>query len=236
MEFLKQNLLKTSIALAILLGILLFFLFDLQQYLTLEYLRHSKEGLIAYNTDHPLLTMGSYLLLYFFIAALSLPGAAILTIAGGTIFGLVKGTILVSVASTLGATTAMLVARTLLKNYVQQKFKEQIPAINKKIEEEGAFYLFTLRLVPAFPFFVINLAMGITPIKTFTFAWVSQLGMLAGTIVYVNAGSELGKIKTLGDIASPGLLISFALLGVFPLMIKKLLDFFLKKRNSRPSS
>ncbi len=236
MNFLKHNRLKIGIVLVFLSGILLFFLADLQQYLTLAALRHSKAELAIYNAEHPFLTMSVYLLIYIVIAALSLPGATILTIAGGAIFGLIQGTILVSFASTIGATIAMLVARTLLKNYAQQKFKDHIPTINKKLAEEGAFYLFTLRLIPVFPFFVVNLVMGLTPIRVFTFAWVSQIGMLAGTLVYVNAGVELGNVNALGDIASPGLLISFALIGILPLALKKIVEWISRKRKSRPSS
>lgn len=229
MDFLKQYGSRISIVLAILIAILLFFIFDLQHYLTLEYLQNSKAKLATYNTEQPFLTLGIYMLIYIFVAALSLPGATILTVAAGAIFGVVKGTLAVSFASTIGATLAMLVARTLLRNYVQEKFKDPIQTINQKIEQEGAFYLFTLRLVPAFPFFVINLVMGLSPMRTLTFAWVSQIGMLAGTIVYVNAGSELGKIESLSDIASPSLLLAFALLGVFPLALKKLVDFISQK-------
>lgn len=236
MDFFKQYAVKIFIVLIFLTGIILFFVFELQQYLTLEYLRDSKTQFAGYNSEHPFLTMGTYMLVYIIVTALSLPGAVIMTLAGGTIFGLVKGTLLVSFASTIGATMAMLVARTLLRNYVQHKFKDQIQTINKKVEEEGAFYLFTLRLVPAFPFFVINLVMGLTPMRVFTFGWVSQLGMLAGTIIYVNAGSELGKIESLGDIASPGLLISFALLGILPLALKKIVELISQKRKTNPQS
>lgn len=234
MDFLKKHGSKLALVLVILAAILAFFLLDLQQYLTLDYLKNSKAEFETYNAERPFFTMGIYSLFYILVTALSLPGAAILTVASGAIFGVVQGTIVVSVASTIGATLAMLVARTLLRQYVQEKFKEQIQTVNKKIEEEGAFYLFTLRLVPAFPFFVINLVMGLTPMKTWTFAWVSQIGMLAGTIVYVNAGSELGKIESLSDIASPSLLISFALLGVLPLVLKKLVDFISRRKNPTP--
>lgn len=234
MDFLKKYGSKLALVLVILGAILAFFLLDLQQYLTLDYLKNSRAEFATYNAERPFFTMGIYLVFYILVTALSLPGAAILTVASGAIFGVVQGTIVVSVASTIGATLAMLVARTLLRQYVQEKFKEQIQTVNKKIEEEGAFYLFTLRLVPAFPFFVINLVMGLTPMKTWTFAWVSQIGMLAGTIVYVNAGSELGKIESLSDIASPSLLISFALLGVLPLVLKKLVDFISRQKNRTP--
>ncbi|MBF0287740.1 MAG: TVP38/TMEM64 family protein [SAR324 cluster bacterium] len=233
MKLSQQHWIKIGILLAISTGIIVFFIFDLQQYLTLDYLRNSKELFAQQNAEHPFLTIGIYIIIYMAVTALSLPGAVVMTLAGGTLFGLVKGTIAVSFASTIGATVAMLVARTLMRDYVQGKFHKQIQVINKKIEEEGSFYLFTMRLVPAFPFFVINLVMGLTPMRVFTFAWVSQVGMLAGTIVYVNAGSELGKIESLGDIASPQLLLSFALLGVLPLLLKKLVGHFSQKQETK---
>lgn len=236
MGFLKQHASKILIILIILISIILFFLFDLHHYLTLEYLRDFKSEFATYNARHPFLTVGIYMVIYITMAILSLPGAAILTVAAGTFFGVIKGTIVVSFASTIGATIAMLVARTLLRNYVQQKFKDPIKTINEKIEKEGAFYLFALRLVPVFPFFVINLVMGLTPMRVFTFAWVSQIGMLAGTVVYVNAGSELGKLNSLEDIASPSLLISFALLGILPLVLKKVVDFISHKRKTNSHS
>ncbi len=236
MDFLKQHAGKILIILIILISIILFFLFDIHHYLTLEYLRDFKAEFATYNARHPFLTVGIYMVIYITMAILSLPGATILTVAAGTFFGVIEGTIVVSFASTLGATIAMLVARTLLRNYVQQKFKDQIKTINEKIEKEGAFYLFALRLVPVFPFFVINLVMGLTPMRVFTFAWVSQIGMLAGTVVYVNAGSELGKLDSLEDIASPSLLISFALLGILPLVLKKVVDFISRKRKTNSHS
>ena len=236
MDFLKQHTTKILIFSIILISIILFFLLDLHQYFTLEFLRDFKDQFAAYNAQHPVLTVSVYMVIYILVAALSLPGAAILTLAAGSIFGLIEGTIVVSFASTIGATIAMLVARTLLRNFVQQKFKNQIRTINEKIEKEGAFYLFALRLVPAFPFFVINLVMGLTPIRVFTFAWVSQIGMLAGTVVYVNAGSELAKVNSLEDIASPSLLISFALLGILPLVLKKVVDIIWRKRKTNTQS
>ena len=143
--------------------------------------------------------------------------------AGGALFGLASGTLVVSFASTIGATLAMLISRLLLKDWVQNRFAVQMGTINSGILKEGAFYLFTLRLLPAVPFFVINLVMGLTNIRTVTFFWVSQLGMLPATLVYVNAGSELGKVQTIDDILSSSLIISFLLLGIFPLLIKKII-------------
>ena len=164
------------------------------------------------------------------MTALSLPGAAILTLAAGAIFGLLVGTVLASIASTVGATLAFLIARFALRDFVQERYGQRLKAINRGVEKDGAFYLFGLRLVPAFPFFVINLAMGLTPMKTITFAAVSWIGMLAGTIVYVNAGTQIAQIDSLGGIVSPGLIGSFVLLGVFPIIAKKALDFIKARR------
>jgi uncharacterized membrane protein YdjX (TVP38/TMEM64 family) len=169
-------------------------------------------------------------LVYVAVTALSLPGAAVLTLAGGGLFGFLVGLVVVSFASSIGATLACLVSRFLLREWVQNKFGDKLHSINKGIEEEGAFYLFSLRLVPIFPFFVINLVMGLTSMRLVTFYWVSQLGMLAGTMVYVNAGKELAKIESLSGILSPGLIISFVILGLFPLTVKKLLAWYKARR------
>ena len=167
--------------------------------------------------------LGTYFVIYLASTAFSLPGAAVLSLAGGALFGLTAGTLVVSFASTIGATLAMLIARVLLRDWVKNRFASQMTTINSGMLKEGAFYLFTLRLLPAVPFFVINLVMGLTPLRTVTFFWVSQLGMLPATLVYVNAGSELGKIQSIDDILSPQLIISFVLLGIFPLLVKKIL-------------
>lgn len=201
-----------------------FFLFDLGQYFSLDYLKSQQSALETYRQAHPFQTAALMFLVYVLVTALSLPGAAVMTLAVGAIFGLFWGTVLVSFASTLGATLAFLISRFLLRDMVQTRFGDKLAAINKGIEKDGAFYLFGLRLVPLFPFFVINLAMGLTSLKTITFAWVSQVGMLLGTIVYVNAGTQLGKIDSLSGILSPGLILSFVLLGVFPLIARKILD------------
>ena len=155
-----------------------------------------------------------------------------LTIAGGAFFGLLTGTLIVSFASAIGATVACFVSRFLLRDWVQGKFGDKIVKINEGIEREGAFYLFTLRLIPVFPFWMINLVMGLTKIPLRRFYWVSQLGMLPGTIVFVNAGRELAKIDSLRGILSPGLLISFALIGLFPIAVKKLVALYRGRRGS----
>jgi len=200
-----------------------FLTLDLQHYLTLENLKTRQTGIAYYRQVHPLLTAALYAMLYIAVIALSLPGATILTLAGGAVFGLLWGTLIVSFASSIGATLAFLAARFLLRDWVRARFGQRLQTINAGLQRDGAYYLFTLRLVPLFPFFLINLAMGLTPMKTWTFYWISQIGMLAGTVVYVNAGTQLAKIDSLSGILSPGLLASFALLGLFPLLTKKLL-------------
>ncbi len=206
-----------------------FFAFDIDQLLTLENIKSSQADFEQMKAGSPVLVSLAYFSLYVLVAALSLPGAALMTLAAGAFFGLVWGLVLVSFASTIGATLAFLVSRYLMRESVQNRFGDRLAAINDGVEKEGAFYLFTLRLVPIFPFFLINLLMGLTPIKTFTFYWVSQLGMFAGTVVYINAGTQLGGIESLGGILSLPLLLSFALLGVFPLLAKKITEW-LKKR------
>jgi pyruvate/2-oxoglutarate dehydrogenase complex dihydrolipoamide dehydrogenase (E3) component/uncharacterized membrane protein YdjX (TVP38/TMEM64 family) len=197
-----------------------FFALDLQHYLSLEYFKTQQAAINDFYTANPLATAAIYFAIYVAVAGLSLPGAAPMTLVGGAIFGLLWGTVIVSFASSLGATLAFLAARFVLRDSIQARFGDKLAAINTGIEKDGAFYLFTLRLVPAFPFFVINLAMGLTPIRTWTYYWVSQIGMLAGTIVYVYAGTEIARIESLKGILSPGLIVSFTLLGIFPLLAK----------------
>lgn len=201
-----------------------FFIFDLERYLTLESLKAQQEAIAGYRAAHPLLASLLYGLLYIVVTGLSLPGAVVLTLAGGAIFGLLWGTVVVSFASTLGATLAFLAARLLFREVVQTRFGERLKAVDAGVARDGAFYLFTLRLVPVFPFFVINLLMGLTAMPTRTFYWVSQVGMLPGTIVYVNAGTQLARIESVSDVLSPGLVLSFALLGGFPLLARRLVD------------
>ena len=205
------------------LAVVAFFVFDLGRFLSFEALRGQQAAIAAHFEQKPLLTIGLYFIIYVVVTGLSLPGAAILTLAGGAVFGLLWGTLVVSFASSIGATLAFLASRFLFRDLVQQRFGDKLTAINQGIAKEGAFYLFALRLVPIFPFFVINLVMGLTPLRTWTFYWVSQVGMLAGTLVYVNAGTQLGQLESLSGILSPGLLGSFVLLGVFPFMAKRVL-------------
>ena len=215
---------KILLLTVIIIAIAAFFLFDLQRYLTLDALQEQHAAIEAWRSAHPGSAVTIYALIYIVVTALSLPGAAVMTLAGGAIFGLLWGTVIVSFASSIGATLAFLAARFLFRDAVKSRFGDRLQAIDAGIERDGAFYLFTLRLVPVFPFFIINLVMGLTALRTWTFYWVSQLGMLAGTIVYVNAGTQLAKLTSLSGILSPALLGSFALLGLFPLLAKKLLE------------
>ncbi|UOA08113.1 FAD-dependent oxidoreductase [Methylobacter sp. S3L5C] len=212
--------------LLIIIGTLLlaFFIFDFQQYLTLEALKSQQAAIEAFRMINPRFTIIIYGLVYIAVTGLSLPGATVLTLAGGAVFGLFWGTVIVSFASSIGATLAFLAARFLFRDTVKSRFGERWQEIDEGVNREGAFYLFTLRLIPLFPFFIINLAMGLTALKTRTFYWVSQIGMLAGTIVYVNAGTQLAKIDSLSGILSPVLLGSFILLGLFPLLAQKIVQ------------
>jgi pyruvate/2-oxoglutarate dehydrogenase complex dihydrolipoamide dehydrogenase (E3) component/uncharacterized membrane protein YdjX (TVP38/TMEM64 family) len=211
-------------------AIVAWFQFDLGQYLTLDALKARQGDIVALYAANPAVVIGGYFATYVALTALSFPGAAIMTLAGGAIFGLGLGLLIVSFASTIGATLAFMVSRYLLRDWVQGKFGERLAAINAGIERDGAFYLFSLRLVPVFPFFVVNLLMGLTPIRTLTYFWVSQIGMLLGTAVYVNAGTQLAGISSLRDVASPGLLASFAALGLLPWIGKAVMGALKRRR------
>ncbi|MFN7121187.1 MAG: FAD-dependent oxidoreductase [Hydrogenophaga sp.] len=212
------------------LGIAAFFFFDLGRFLSLDYLKQSQARFETLYAAEPLKVSLAYFALYVVATALSFPGAAIITLAGGAIFGLWWGTLLVSFASSLGATLAFLVSRFVLRDSIEAKFGNRLAEINRGIEKDGAFYLFTLRLIPVVPFFVINLVMGLTKMKALTFYAVSQIGMLAGTLVYVNAGTQLAQIDSLQGILSPALLGSFVLLGVFPLIAKWIVGLVQKRK------
>ncbi len=209
---------------------LLFYQLGLDQYLSLSGIKESHAQFNQVYQQQPLLVASVFLLLYVLVTALSIPGAVVLTLGAGAFFGLFWGTIIVSFASTIGATLAFLVARYLFLDAAQQRFSDKLAAFNQGIEQDGALYLFSLRLVPIFPFFMINLLMGLTPIKTTTFYWVSQIGMLAGTIVFVNAGTQLAQIENLSGILSPALLFSFALLGIFPILAKQIIVHLQRKK------
>ena len=212
-----------ALVLALLAG---FFVFDISQYFSLDTIKTQQAALDAQVQAHPWVAGSVFFIVYVLVTALSLPGAALMTLVGGALFGLLGGTLLASFASTLGATLAMLLSRYLLRDWVQTRFQQRLAKIDQGIEREGASYLFALRLVPVFPFFLINLAMGLTRLPVRTFWWVSQLGMLPGTLVYVNAGRELGQLESLGGILSPGLIGAFVLLGLLPVLSRKALDGF----------
>ncbi|MDO8772047.1 MAG: FAD-dependent oxidoreductase [Burkholderiaceae bacterium] len=221
---------KILIAALLLAGVAVFFALDLGRYFSLAFIKDSQASFTALFNERPVLVTLVFFAVYVAVTALSLPGAAILTLAGGASFGLVWGTVVVSFASTIGATLAMLAARYLLRDAIQARFGRRLDEVNKGIEKEGAFYLFSLRLIPVVPFFALNLLMGLTRIRTWTYFWVSQLGMFAGTVAYVNAGTQIAKIGSLQSILSPGLIGSFVLLGLLPLLVNKVLGFFKRRK------
>ncbi len=225
-----MNVKKLFLLVALALLISSFFIFDLGQFFSLEYFKTQQTTIAELQRENPLQIAIGFFLLYIVVTALSLPGAAIMTIAAGAIFGLLWGLVIASFASTIGATLAFLTSRFLLRDAVQSRFGDKLKVINQGIEKEGVFYLFTLRLVPLFPFFAINLLMGLTPLKVRSFYWVSQLGMLVGTVVYVNAGTQLAQLDSASDIFSPTLIGSLLLLGIFPWIAKGLINTIKAKK------
>ena len=221
---------RVSVLALLLAAVGAFFALDLGSYLTLAELNGRQAELAALLDARPALVISGFFLLYVTAAALSLPGAVILTLAAGAIFGLGLGTLLVSFASAIGASLACLSSRYLLRGWVEARFGRRAAAINRGIEADGAFYLLTLRLIPIFPFFLVNLAMGLTAMRLSTFAVVSQIGMLPGTLVFVNAGTQLAGIRSTGDILSPELIGSLLLLGLFPLVAKWILGVVKRRR------
>ena len=226
---------KIVILVVVISLIVAFKVFNLGQYLTLSYLKESLDKFNDLYEKHQALVIAGYFIIYVLTTSLSLPGASPLGIVGGALFGFWVATLVVSFASTIGATLACFVSRFLLRDWVQSKFSDKIAKVNEGIEKEGAFYLFTLRLIPIFPFWMINLVMGLTKMPLSRFYWVSQIGMLPGTMVYVNAGKELAKIESIKGIFSPRLIISFALLGIFPIAVKKLMAFYRKRKEKTDS-
>ena len=222
---------KLALVTLFIIAIGLFFMLDLGQYLNLAYVKSKQEVINNYYVLNPVKTGLIFFISYILITGISLPGAGIMTLAGGAIFGVVWGTILVSFGSVFGATMAFLIARYLFHDYIQHRFSHRLERINKGIREEGDLYLFTIRFVPIFPFFIINTLMALTPIKTLNFAVVSQIGMLVPTIIFVNAGTQLARIESPSDVLSLELLLSFALLGLFPLVAKKILIYIRKKKH-----
>ncbi len=217
---------KILIVCAIIILIALFYSFDAGKYFSLNYIKASQEQFALLYKEHKVAVMATYMGTYIVMSALSLPGAAVMTLLGGALFGFLVGTIVVSFASTIGATLACIVARFLLRDWVQEKVGGKLKVINDGVEKEGVLYLFTMRLIPVFPFWLVNLAMGLTLIPLPTFYWVSQIGMLPATMVFVFAGRELGQIKSLSGILSPGLILAFVILGIFPIVVKKIMAHY----------
>jgi uncharacterized membrane protein YdjX (TVP38/TMEM64 family) len=221
---------KRILLLIVLAGIVIgFYAFDLGQFLDLAYFKQQHSLLVDYRNSYPIRSVAVFFAVYIMVTSASLPGAGILAIAAGSIFGVVWGTIIASFASAIGGSFALLLIRYLFRDIVQYLFAAKLAIVNRRIEQDGAFYLFTLRFIPVFPYFVINLLMALTPIRVTTFYWVTQVGMLAGLAVLVNAGTEIAKINGLADIFSPGLIFSLCLLGIFPLFAR-LCVRFLKAR------
>jgi len=221
---------KATLVLVLLGAIVAYFVFDLGQILSLENFKASQADIVAAKDANPVLYISGFFILYVAVTGLSIPGAAIMSLIAGALFGVLMGTIIVSFASTMGATLAFLSARFVLRDWVQGKFGERLRAIDDGLEKDGAFYLFTLRLIPVFPFFVINLLMGLTRIKTWTFFWVSQLGMLPATIVFVNAGTQISRIESTAGLLSPTLIASFVALALFPWAAKAIVAVVKRSR------
>ena len=205
--------------------VIAFFVLDLRQYVSLEFFQSRRDAIASYVASAPLLSSAVFFLIYVAVTGLSVPGAFVLTIIAGALFGLVWGTALVSFASSIGATLAFLTSRVLLREWVQRKLGARLDAVNAGVEKEGAYYLFALRLTPVFPFFVINLAMGLTPLRARTFYWVSQLGMLPGTIIFIYAGTQLRQFELGWQLA-----LALVLLGVFPLAAKRAVEALKSRR------
>jgi len=224
-----SGLVKKIFVLLLVVGAIIIIYTQFGEALTLQNLAQKETQLLEFQQDHPVLVYGAAFLIYVVVTGLSLPGAAVLTLVYGWYFGILRGFVLVSFASTAGATLAFLLSRFLFRSSIQNRFGERLASFNQALEKEGPFFLFTLRLIPAVPFFVINAVMGLTPIRTLTFWWVSQLGMLAGTLVYVYAGSSVPNLQTLADkginaVFTPSqltqIIVAFILLGLFPLVVR----------------
>jgi uncharacterized membrane protein YdjX (TVP38/TMEM64 family) len=215
---------RLLVLLVVVVAIASFFASGAHRYFTFEHVKAEQARLAARFGAHPLATAAGFFVLYVAVAALALPGAALLTLVAGAIFGFVWGTVLVSFASSIGATLSFLLSRFVLRDWVRRRYASRVAAMDRGMEKEGAFYLFTLRLIPAIPFFVVNVLMGLTALRTRTFYWVSQVGMFAGTLAYVNAGTQLAAIQSPRGILSPGLIGAFVVLGFFPLVAKRAVE------------
>lgn len=219
-----NNVLKLALAGAVIVCVALFFFLPIHEYVSFEYLQRQRNAIVDLYRTHPTLFIATYVAVYVVLTSLSIPSATLLTLIGGAVFGTAIGTIVILFASTLGAVCAFILARFVLRDYVQEKFSKYLGHINRGVAEEGAFYLFGLRVVPAVPYFVVNFVMALTPIRLWTYYWVTQLGMLPGTILYVNSGKELGKLQSASSLLSWSLILSLIALGLFPLVAKKLID------------
>ncbi|BCK03382.1 TVP38/TMEM64 family protein [Vibrio cholerae] len=225
---------KKLIIAIVLIAIAALLVTQFSQYLTLDVAKAKQAELANYIDAHLLQAALIYFVVYVLLTAFSIPGATVVTLLGAALFGFWLSLLLASFASTIGATLAFLSSRFLLRDWVQAKFADKLQTINQGIERDGAFYLLSLRLIPIFPFFLINLVMGLTPISTWRYYWVSQLGMLPGTAVYLNAGTQLAEISSLGEIVSLPVLASFVLLGVFPIVVKWLMDKVQQRATQSP--
>ncbi|MEK6577827.1 MAG: TVP38/TMEM64 family protein [Bdellovibrionota bacterium] len=210
----------------------LFYHYDLSSILTLHGLKTNQTRLNHYFLAHPYTVCLIYFVTYVGVTALSLPGATILTLGGGAIFGVLLGSILVSFASTLGATCAFLISRYVLRNWVQKRFSKNLKMVNEGVKKDGRLYLLVLRLLPVVPFFVVNFLMGLTSLPSWTFMWVSQLGMLPATVIYVNAGTQLAQIQSLNDILTFRILLSLSALGLLPIATKFIVSMTLSRKLS----
>ena len=224
---------KVVVLLLIAIAVAAYFALDLGQYLNLEFLKARQQAFKAFCAENPVQGIGGYILLYVLLTALSIPGATVATLAGGALFGVWYGSAIVLFAASIGATLAFLASRYLLQDWVRRRFDKQFDAIDERFRCDGVLYLLTLRLVPVFPFFIVNLLLGLTTMRTWTFYWVSLVGMLPGTVVRVNAGTELAQIDSLHDIVSWEIIGSFFLLGLVPFLIKKALDLFNRHKVSQ---
>ncbi len=226
---------RILLLLAIAILVFLFFSKGLHHHLSLENIKEHQAVLQNFYAEQPVMMVAAFTAVYILVVALNLPGAVVLGLSAGALFGSLAGTVLISFASSFGALLACLLSRYLMRDWVQQHFREKLDRVNKGINEQGPFYLFALQLMPIIPFFVINMVMGLTTMRLWTFFWVSQLGMLPGTAVFVNAGSQIGKIDSISGILSPALILSLALVGIFPLLVRRLLAHFRIQHNTTPS-
>ena len=223
-----NQIIKSFIIIFFLASMMAGFFFDIGQYLSFETIKEQHEKLILLIENNFIFYFILFFFIYIIVTAFALPFAAIKTVLAGALFGLIPGVILTSLASSIGSTLCFLMSRFVLRDFVQNKYSKYLDKVNKGIKEDGIYYLFFLRLSPIFPFFIINLVFGLTKMKTMTFYIISQIGMLIGTIVFVNAGVQLSKISSMSDILSLNLIFSFILIGLVPLIIKKLIQIIKK--------